>query len=288
MESLSKRPTRARRNAVLNRRDFMRWLGIGGVAATVAPSLFGKETKPVAAPMPAAPVGEKPFRINNWKSADLRSLLMMEQVGAGEWPTYELDTRATAWMHVGSPRPLPIRYDDKKEDANPYFTMKMFDQGSRSEENAKIMSLLLACDSNKVYSMNEVAKKQSEVVKGNTEKYGDLPSRFVSGLNQAFASIEAHDLCVSAMVVHPRMLPLIEKLCPRIADGTDCQYELNKGLVAHVWTADVLVCEEAPWDRVVLVAPPEYVGAYCERQSRTGVQSGAVVINDYAVATMKV
>jgi hypothetical protein len=126
----------------------------------------------------------------------------------------------------------------------------------------------------------------------------------LTALNQAFATIEAHDLTVAKIVMHAQRYADIRNLGKTVFDEATQREVLTSGLFGHLWTADIHVSSRMPTNTVLLLAPADYVGAFPIRQDITVLPAddpkklrlgwviyeeiGIVVINDYAVARVNV
>lgn len=112
---------------------------------------------------------------------------------------------------------------------------------------------------------------------------------FLSGMNQAFSSIEQHELRVQYFLMNPETMLVLENCRLLGVNGKESDEMLLRD--GSLWGAVTLVSFAVPRDRMYFAAPPEYVGAYVrERDSSptswTG-RFGLGVINDYAIACLE-
>jgi hypothetical protein len=126
----------------------------------------------------------------------------------------------------------------------------------------------------------------------------------LAALNQAFATIEQHDLTVGKLVMHALRYADIRNFGKTVYDEATQKEVLTTGLFGHLFTADIHVSSKCPTDKVFLLAPAEYVGAFPIRQDITVLPAddpkklrigwviyeevGIVIINGYAVAMVQV
>jgi len=126
----------------------------------------------------------------------------------------------------------------------------------------------------------------------------------LNALNQAFATIEQHDLTVGKIVCHALRYADIRNFGKTHYDEATQKEVLTTGLFGHLFTADIHVSSKCPTDTVLLLAPAEYVGAFPIRQDITVLPAddpkklrlgwviyeevGIVIINSYAVAKVTV
>ena len=126
----------------------------------------------------------------------------------------------------------------------------------------------------------------------------------LNALNQAFATIEQHDLTVGKLVMHALRYADIRGFGKTVYDEATQKEVLTTGLFGHLYTADIHVSSKMPTDTVFLLAPAEYVGAFPIRQDITVLPAddpkklrlgwviyeeiGIVIINTYAVAKVTV
>ena len=126
----------------------------------------------------------------------------------------------------------------------------------------------------------------------------------LTALNQAFATVESHDLTVGKIVMHAQRYADVRNFGKTVYDEATQREVLTSGLFGHLWTADIHVSSRMLTTTVMLLAPSDYVGAFPIRQDITVLPAddpkklrlgwviyeeiGIVVINDYAIARVNV
>jgi hypothetical protein len=160
-------------------------------------------------------------------------------------------------------------------------TLPFLPLASQAEENRKIVEMLMACDS----PGHEVSISRAGIEESNRTKDGWWLKRLtLNGLNRAFATIEMHDLRVSNLVVHPSMVSEFKTMAERgICDMSNVAGGHNPGHVAYFWGANVLSCDEAPKDHVILLAEPDYLGSLAVRPDG----EFGIFVQDCAVSRLK-
>ena len=83
-----------------------------------------------------------------------------------------------------------------------------------------------------------------------------LPSDF----SDAFGQIEAQDLVVSTIALHPRDYADLRKFDRDVLDPTSQRELLKSGIMAAMWGAQVVVSTQVEQGKVLVLAEPEFVG----------------------------
>jgi hypothetical protein len=193
-----------------------------------------------------------------------RKLLMVDELPQGAYARYEKDVRALAYV-------LPRR------GATPDI---------QKVEDSEIFTVI----------SNAVDADHTVVATG-----GALT---ITALNQAFSTVEQHDLTVGKVVCHAFRYADIRNWGKTVYDEATTKQVLTTGLFGHIWTADIHVSSRMPTDTVFVLAPAEYLGAFPIRQDITVLPAddpkklrlgwviyeevGIVVINNYAAAKVTV
>jgi hypothetical protein len=126
----------------------------------------------------------------------------------------------------------------------------------------------------------------------------------LSALNQAFATVEQHDLTVGKVVCHALRYADIRAWGQTVFDQATQKEVLTTGLFGHIFTADIHVSSRVQTTYVFVLAPAEYVGAMPIRQDITVLPAddpkklrlgwvvyeeiGVCIVNDYAIARVEV
>lgn len=237
-----------------------------------------------------------------------RKLLMVDELPQGAYARYEKDVRATA--HVISRRgAVPDMITEGEEILVPTFEIATNPTIRLSEIKARRFYIV---DRAQIKAKEAIQKEEdlnifnaviAAVSAANTvvSTGGALT---LNALNQAFATIEQHDLTVGKIVTHALRYADIRNFGKTIYDEATQKEVLTTGLFGHLFTADIHVSSKCPTDTVILLAPAEYVGAFPVRQDITVLPAddpkklrlgwviyeeiGIVIINGYAVAKVTV
>lgn len=237
-----------------------------------------------------------------------RKLLMVDELPQGALARYERDVRSVA--HVISRRgAVPEEIQEGEEVLVPTFEIAVNPQIRLSEIKARRFYIV---DRAQIKAKEAIQKEEDTNIFNAllasvnaahtvTATGGALT---LTALNQAFATIEAHDLTVAKIVMHAQRYADIRNLGKTVYDEATQREVLTSGLFGHLWTADIHVSSRMPTNTVLLLAPADYVGAFPIRQDITVLPAddprhlrlgwvvfeeiGIVVINDYAVARVNV
>jgi len=237
-----------------------------------------------------------------------RKLLMVDELPQGAYARYEKDVRSTA--HVISRRgAVPDNITEGEEVLVPTFEIATAPSIRLSEIKARRFYIV---DRAQIKAKEAIQKEEdlnifnaiiAAVLTANTViSTGGALS--LNALNQAFATVESHDLTVGKIVCHALRYADIRNFVKTVYDEATQKEVLTTGLFGHLFTADIHVSSKCPTDTVLLLAPAEYVGAFPIRQDITVLPAddpkklrlgwvvyeeiGIVVINDYAVAKVTV
>jgi hypothetical protein len=237
-----------------------------------------------------------------------RKLLMVDELPQGAYARYEKDVRATA-TRISRRGGVPDQIIEGEEVLVPTFEIatnptirisevkaRRFYIVDRAQIKAK-EALQKEEDTNIFAAINAAIPTANQVVSTG----GALS---ISALNQAFATVEQHDLTVGKLVMHALRYADIRNWGKTVYDEATQKEVLTTGLFGHIWTADIHVSSRVNTSYVFVLAPAEYVGAFPIRQDITVLPAddpkklrlgwviyeevGIVVINDYACARVEV
>lgn len=237
-----------------------------------------------------------------------RKLLMVDELPQGALARYERDVRSVA--HVISRRgAVPDEIQEGEEVLVPTFEIATNPQVRLSEIKARRFYIV---DRAQIKAKEAIQKEEDTnifnalLASANaahtvTATGGALT---LTALNQAFATIEAHDLTVAKIVMHAQRYADVRNFGKTVYDEATQREVLTSGLFGHLWTADIHVSSRMPTTTVLLLAPADYVGAFPIRQDITVLPAddpkklrlgwviyeeiGIVIINDYAIARVNV
>lgn len=237
-----------------------------------------------------------------------RKLLMVDELPQGALARYERDVRSVA--HVISRRgAVPDEIQEGEEVLVPTFEIATNPQIRLSEIKARRFYIV---DRAQIKAKEAIQKEEDtniftallasvNAAHTVTATGGALT---LTALNQAFATIEAHDLTVAKIVMHAQRYADVRNFGKTVYDEATQREVLTSGLFGHLWTADIHVSSRMPTGTVLLLAPADYVGAFPIRQDITVLPAddpkklrlgwviyeeiGIVIINDYAVAKITV
>lgn len=237
-----------------------------------------------------------------------RKLLMVDELPQGALARYERDVRATA--HIISRRgAVPDAIQEGEEVLVPTFEIATNPQVRLSEIKARRFYIV---DRAQIKAKEAIQKEEDSniftALLASANPAHTVASvggaLTLTALNQAFATIEAHDLTVAKIVMHAQRYADVRNFGKTVYDEATQREVLTSGLFGHLWTADIHVSSRMPANTVLLLAPADYVGAFPIRQDITVLPAddpkklrlgwviyeeiGIVVINDYAVAKIVV
>ncbi len=237
-----------------------------------------------------------------------RKLLMVDELPQGAYARYEKDVRQTAFV-ISRRGAVPDGITEGEEILVPTFEIATNPTIRLSEVKARRFYIV---DRAQIKAKEAIQKEEdlnifnaidAAVISANTvvSTGGALT---VQALNQAFATIEQHDLTVGKIVTHALRYADIRNWGKTVYDEATQKEVLTTGLFGHIFTADIHVSSKCPYANVYLLAPAEYVGAFPVRQDITVLPAddpkklrlgwviyeeiGIVIINNYAVAKVTV
>ncbi len=237
-----------------------------------------------------------------------RKLLMIDELPQGALARYEKDVRATAWV-ISRRGAVPDMIVEGEEILVPTFEIATNPTVRISEVKARRFYIV---DRAQIKAKEAIQKEEDTnifnaliaAVPAANQVTSTGGSLSVSALNQAFASVEQHDLTVGKVVCHAFRYADIRNWGQTVFDQATTKEVLTTGLFGHIWTADIHVSSRVPPTYVFVLAPAEYVGAFPVRQDITVLPAddpkklrlgwviyeeiGIVIINDYAIALVTV
>jgi hypothetical protein len=237
-----------------------------------------------------------------------RKLLMVDELPQGAYARYEKDVRAVA--HVISRRgAVPDMITEGEEILVPTFEIATNPTIRLSDVKARRFYIV---DRAQIKAKEAIQKEEDLNIFNAINAAVDAAHTVVStggaltlnALNQAFATIEQHDLTVGKIVTHALRYADIRNFGKTVYDEATQKEVLTTGLFGHLFTADIHVSSRCPTDTVFLLAPAEYVGALPIRQDITVLPAddpkkirigwviyeeiGITIINSYACAKVTV
>lgn len=237
-----------------------------------------------------------------------RKLLMVDELPQGALARYERDVRSIA--HVVSRRgAAPVQIQEGEEILVPTFEIVAYPTVRLSEIKARRFYIV---DRAQIKAKEAIQKEEDSniftallaAVNGAHTVTATGGALTITALNQAFSTIEAHDLTVAKIVMHAQRYADVRNFGKTVFDEATQREVLTSGLFGHLWTADIHVSSRMPTTTVLLLAPADYVGAFPIRQDITVLPAddprnlrlgwviyeevGVVVINDYACAKVTV
>ena len=237
-----------------------------------------------------------------------RKLLMVDELPQGAYARYEKDVRATASV-ISRRGAVPDMITEGEEILVPTFEIATNPQIRLSEIKARRFYIV---DRAQIKAKEAIQKEEDLNIFNAVIVSVDTANVVVStggaltlnALNQAFATIEQHDLTVGKIVLHALRYADIRNFGKTVYDEATQKEVLTTGLFGHLFTADIHVSSKCPTDTVILLAPAEYVGAFPIRQDITVLPAddpkklrlgwviyeeiGIVIINGYALAKVTV
>jgi len=237
-----------------------------------------------------------------------RKLLMVDELPQGALARYERDVRSVARV-ISRRGAVPDEIQEGEEVLVPTFEIATNPQVRLSEIKARRFYIV---DRAQIKAKEAIQKEEDTnifnallaSVNGAHTVTATGGALTLTALNQAFATIEAHDLTVAKIVMHAQRYADVRNFGKTVYDEATQREVLTSGLFGHLWTADIHVSSRMPTTTVLLLAPADYVGAFPIRQDITVLPAddpkklrlgwviyeeiGIVVINDYAVARVNV
>jgi len=237
-----------------------------------------------------------------------RKLLMVDELPQGAYARYEKDVRATATV-IARRGAVPDMIVEGEEILVPTFEIATNPTIRISEVKARRFYIV---DRAQIKAKEAIQKEEDTNIFAAIAATVPAANKVVStggalsiaALNQAFATIESHDLTVGKVVCHALRYADIRLWGKTVYDEATQKEVLTTGLFGHIWTADIHVSSRVPTAYVYILAPAEYVGAFPIRQDITVLPAddpkklrlgwiiyeeiGIIVINDYATAWVQV
>ena len=239
-----------------------------------------------------------------------RKLLMVDELPQGAYARYEKDVRATAWV-ISRRGAVPDMIIEGEEILVPTFEIATNPTIRLSEVKARRFYIV---DRAQIKAKEAIQKEEDLNIfnaviaavdaNANNIVVSTGGALSLNALNQAFATIEQHDLTVGKIVMHALRYADVRNWGKTVYDEATQKEVLTTGLFGHIFTADIHVSSKMPTTEVILLAPAEYVGAFPIRQDITVLPAddpkklrlgwviyeevGIVIINDYALAKVEV
>ena len=237
-----------------------------------------------------------------------RKLLMIDELPQGAYARYEKDVHAIATV-ISRRGAVPDQIQEGEEVLVPTFEIATNPQIRISEVKARRFYIV---DRAQIKAKEAIQKEEDtnifSAIDAQVPAANTVPSTggalSITALNQAFASVEQHDLTVGKIVLHALRYADIRNWGKTVYDEATQKEVLTTGLFGHIWTADIHVSSRVPVATVYVLAPAEYVGAFPIRQDITVLPAddpkklrlgwviyeeiGIVIINDYATAKVTV
>ena len=237
-----------------------------------------------------------------------RKLLLVDELPQGALARYERDVRATAFV-ISRRGAVPDGIQEGEEVLVPTFEIATNPTIRLSEIKARRFYIV---DRAQIKAKEAIQKEEDSNIFNALLAAVNLAHTVtatggaltLTALNQAFATIESHDLTVAKIIMHAQRYADVRNFGKTVYDEATQREVLTSGLFGHLWTADIHVSSRMPTGTVLLLAPADYVGAFPIRQDITVLPAddpkklrlgwvvyeevGIVVINDYAVAKITV
>lgn len=237
-----------------------------------------------------------------------RKLLMIDELPQGAYARYEKDVRATAQV-ISRKGAVPMEIQEGEEVLVPTFEIAANPTVRLSEIKARRFFIV---DRAQIKAKEAIQKEEDlnifnaliAAIDSAHEVISTGGALTLNALNQAFASIEQHDLTVGKIVMHALRYADIRNFGKTHFDEATQKEVLTTGLFGHLFTADIHLSSKCPTTTVLLLAPAEFVGAFPIRQDITVLPAdeprtlrlgwviyeeiGIVVLNSYAVAKVTV
>jgi hypothetical protein len=237
-----------------------------------------------------------------------RKLLMVDELPQGALARYERDVAAIA--HVISRRgAVPDQIQEGEEILVPTFEIAAHPTVRLSEIKARRFYIV---DRAQIKAKEAIQKEEDTnifaalIAAAGTsgQVVTNIGTLSVNSLNEAFRSIEQHDLVATKIVMHANQFAAVRAFGKDFYDEATTREIITTGLYGHLFTADIHVSSRMDSNTVLVVASPDTVGAFPIRQDITVLPAddpkklrlgwviyeeiGIVVVNDYAVATIEV
>jgi hypothetical protein len=237
-----------------------------------------------------------------------RKLLMVDELPQGAYARYEKDVRAVAFV-LARRGATPDMIVEGEEVLVPTFEIATHPTVRLSEVKARRFFIvdraqIKAKEAIQKVEDSEIFEVINAAIDGDHTVVSTGGALTITALNQAFSTVEQHDLTVGKVVCHAFRYADIRNWGKTVYDEATTKQVLTTGLFGHIWTADIHVSSRMPTTTVFVLAPAEYLGAFPIRQDITVLPAddpkklrlgwviyeeiGIVVINNYAAAKVTV
>jgi len=237
-----------------------------------------------------------------------RKLLMVDELPQGAYARYEKDVRSVAYV-IPRRGAVPDMITEGEEILVPTFEIAVNPTVRISEVKARRFYIV---DRAQIKAKEAIQKEEdtqiftaiNAAVPAANQVVSTGGALSLSALNQAFATVEQHDLTVGKVVCHALRYADIRAWGQTVFDQATQKEVLTTGLFGHIFTADIHVSSRVQTTYVFVLAPAEYVGAFPVRQDITVLPAddpkrlrlgwvvyeeiGIVIVNDYAIARVEV
>jgi len=237
-----------------------------------------------------------------------RKLLMVDELPQGALARYEKDVRQLAFV-IPRRGAVPDGITEGEEILVPTFEIATHPTIRLSEIKARRFFIV---DRAQIKAKEAIQKEEdtnifnaiNAAIDGNHTVTSTGGALSITALNQAFATVEQHDLTVGKVVLHALRYADIRNWGKTVYDEATTKEVLTTGLFGHIWTADIHVSSRMPTTTVFVLAPAEYLGAFPIRQDITVLPAddpkklrlgwviyeevGIVIVNTYAAAKVTV
>lgn len=237
-----------------------------------------------------------------------RKLLMVDELPQGAYARYEKDVRSVAYT-IPRRGAVPDQITEGEEILVPTFEIAVNPTVRISEVKARRFYIV---DRAQIKAKEAIQKEEdtnifaaiNAAVPAANQVVSTGGALSLSALNQAFATVEQHDLTVGKVVCHALRYADIRAWGQTVFDQATQKEVLTTGLFGHIFTADIHVSSRVPTTYVFVLAPAEYVGAFPVRQDITVLPAddpkklrlgwvvyeevGVCIVNDYAIARVEV
>jgi len=237
-----------------------------------------------------------------------RKLLMVDELPQGAYARYEKDVRATATV-ISRRGAVPDMITEGEEILVPTFEIATHPTVRMSEVKARRFFIvdraqIKAKEAIQKIEDTEIFNVINTAIDGDHTVVSTGGALTITALNQAFATVEQHDMTVGKVVCQAFRYADIRNWGKTVYDEATTKEVLTTGLFGHIWTADIHVSSRMDPYIVFVLAPAEYVGAFPIRQDITVMPAddpkkmrlgwviyeeiGIVVVNNYACAKITV
>jgi hypothetical protein len=241
-----------------------------------------------------------------------RKLLMSDELPQGAYARYERDVASVAYR-VSRRGGVPEQITEGEEVLVPTFEIAVFPTIRLSEINARRFYIV---DRAQIKAKEAIQKEEDTSIfgaaiaaaVGNNKVINTLTNLTVGNINDAFRSIEEHDLVAAKVVMNARQYATVRNFGVSMAgqffDQATQREVISTGLFGHIFTADIHVSSRMPYNKVLVTAPADTVGVFPIRTDITVLPAddprklrvgwviyeevGVCILNDYACAVIEV